>query len=179
MNIPMWHQPECAADGFQGNTHRWSCCTTSKVNSIVCKVARHCSLKNLHIHKALIDAESRIKHASKHICNATNLSSDSAVVMWVEHKPLVLRFATGNPSHLTPVLVVNLNAVAVVYWSRNSDFRRLHRRPSSRWMELTRLWFRRLNRTWTSWRPDLLRRSSRSSGGRRNDPFGRDKWLEW
>jgi hypothetical protein len=24
MNIPMWHQPECAADGFQGNTHRWS-----------------------------------------------------------------------------------------------------------------------------------------------------------
>jgi len=115
MNIPMWHQPECAADGFQGNTHRWSCCTTSKVNSIVCKVARHCSLKDLHIiHKALIDAESRIKHASKHICNATNLSSDSAVVMWVEHKTLVLRFATGNPSHLTPVFVVNLFAVAVV-----------------------------------------------------------------
>jgi hypothetical protein len=89
MNIPMWHQPECAADGFQGDTHRWSCCTTSKVNNIVCKVARHCSLKDLHIYKTLIDAESRIKHASKHICNATNLSS--AVVIWVEPKPLALR----------------------------------------------------------------------------------------
>ena len=89
IDVPMWHQPECAADGLQGNTHRWSCCITSKVNNIVCKVARHYTIEDLHIHKALIHAVSRIKHASKHICNATNLSS--AVVMWVEPKPPALR----------------------------------------------------------------------------------------
>jgi hypothetical protein len=90
IDVPMWHQPECAADGLQGNTHRWSCCITSKVNYIVCIIARHYTLEDLQIHKALIHAESRIKHASKHLCNTTNPSR--AVVMWVKSKPLTLRY---------------------------------------------------------------------------------------